>query len=238
MSDLSILSLFHYVELLAAEEERTTASGIALPSTWWPKQDSTALILASGPGLTLPSGEVLPPMFEAGDLVLLEYGDFRQVEKARDGHGERGFIAEPRLVGWLACDGKDRAKDQPIPANDFVLIRLDERPGREGNIVLSDLAERPRSGVALDCGPGRLITRGDNAGRRLSCEDICGSEVVGRRVHWGRDADLICVGRTRLQWVMVRAGDLMVSEVPRIGVALHDAEKDAPLWVALDGAMA
>jgi co-chaperonin GroES (HSP10) len=204
---LSILNLWLWVELIPAERERTTASGLLLPDSWWPRQDSTALVLSAGDGLPLDGGGMVRPLAEPGDLVLIEYGDFRQVEKGRGAQGERGFVWGEAIIGWL-----DTVRDRPIPAGEFCLIELDQRPTKQGNILLSDRAERPRSGVVLECGPGRLITRGDHRGRRLSVEEICGSEVVGRRVHWGREADVICAGRTRLQWVLVRARDLMVSE--------------------------
>jgi co-chaperonin GroES (HSP10) len=204
---LDILNLWLYVELIPTERERTTASGIHLPDQWWSKQDSTALVLSTGDGLPLDGGAVVRPLAEPGDLVLIEYGDFRQVEKGRSTQGERGFVWGEAIIGWL-----DTVRDRPIPAGEWCLIELDERPEKVGNIHLSHKAERPRSGIILECGPGRLITRGDHRGRRLSCEEICGSEVAGRRVHWGREADVICAGRTRLQWVLVRARDLMVSE--------------------------
>jgi co-chaperonin GroES (HSP10) len=201
---LDIQNLFLYVELLPAERERQTASGIHLPDQWWSRQDSTALVLGVGNGLSLDGGGIVPPMCEPGDLILIEYGDFRQVEKAREGHGERGFVWEPSIIGWL-----DTENDRPIPANEWCLIRLDEKPEKVGGIHLSHKAERPRSGIILECGPGRLLTRrGDHRGRRLTVDDICG-DVVGRRVHWGREADVICAGRTSLQWVLVRASDLI-----------------------------
>jgi co-chaperonin GroES (HSP10) len=201
---LDILNLWLYVELIPTERERTTASGIALPDSWWPKQDSSALVLGVGDGLPLDGGGRVRPLAEPGDLVLIEYGDFRQVEKGRSTQGERGFVWGEAIIGWL-----DTVRDRPIPAGEWCLIELDERPEKAGNIHLSHKAERPRSGIILECGPGRLLTRrGDHRGRRLTVEGICG-EVVGKRVHWGREADVICAGRTKLEWVLVRASDLI-----------------------------
>lgn len=208
MSELSPQSLWHLVELLPAEQERVTPSGILLPQTYWPRQDSTALVLASGPGLTLTSGAVLPPMVQPGDLVLLDYGSFSQLEPARDGHGERGFVWEPQLVGWLACDREDSQRDRILPLGEFVLIAVDERPKTAGSLALTDQAERPMSGIVCEAGPGRLVTRGQHRGWRLDVPDL-----VGRRVHWDRSAEVICAGRFRLQWVMIRASDLIAAEI-------------------------
>lgn len=215
---LELRSMWHHIELLPADADRTTASGIHLPQVWGGKQDSTALILQSGPGLDLDGCGTIPPMCQPGDLVLIEYGDFHQVEPVRDGHGARGFIFDPRILAWLACDPEDSTWDRPIPLNDWVCIVPDERPTMTGSIHLSEQAERPKSGIIKEVGPGRLIARGDHRGRRLAVEDICGRRVVGSRVYWNDEADVICCGRFKLQWVMIRASDLVAMrwEVPEL----------------------
>lgn len=208
---LQLQRLWHLVELVPTEKNRTTASGIALPDTYWGRQDSTALVMASGPGLELPGGAVLPPMVQPGDLVLLDSGDFRELQ---DTERRQGFVWETALVAWLAC-GERETEDRPVPLNEWCLIRLDERPKQAGIVALSDKAERPRSGIIEEVGPGRLVTRGESAGRRLACEAICGCDLVGRRAHWGADVEIMCAGRYRLTWVLVRASDLMAVEWER-----------------------
>lgn len=207
MSDLQPLSLWHLVELLPAGLDRQTPTGIFLPDQWWSRQDSSAIVLRSGPGLDLDGYGTLPPAAQPGDLVLLDAGDFHPLRNSR-----RGFIADTRLVAWLQCNETDPAKDRPVPLNDWVLIAIDDRPTRAGNIALPDSAARPRSGVTLDVGPGRFITCGEHKGDRQSVEDICGFGIIGRRVHWGREAEVVCCGRYALQWVLLRAGDLIAVE--------------------------
>lgn len=230
---LAVQGLWHYVELLETEKERTTASGIHLPDQWWSRQDSTALVLESGPGLELPSGERLPPMVQPGDLVMLEYGTFDQMEPARDGHGERGFVWEPRLLGWLACDGEDSALDRIVPLGEYCLIRIDERPKQAGAIHLSDKAKRPRSGIIEEVGPGVLVQRGEHRGRRKPMPE----GLVGRRVHWPESADVVCAGRFRLEWVLIKASDLLAAEMTPED-CLDELAREAQEWGMYDAVTA
>ena len=206
---LRLLSLWHEVELLGHEKERVHPSGLLLPGSYWPRQDATALVTASGPGLTLDIGDVLPPMVEPGDLVLLDFGSFHPLQE--DGPGVRqGFVWEGQLVGWLACSGRGSDEDRIEPLNEYVIIHIDERPKEIGSLALSDRAKRPRSGIVEAVGPGRLFMRGKHQGRRLPMPDI-----VGRRVYWGREAEVVCAGRYKLQWVAIRAAELICYEMTR-----------------------
>lgn len=216
MSDtLHLRGLWHLVELLETQTGRVTASGIALPDTY-AKNDCCALVLASGPGLDPDGPGFLPPVAQSGDLVLFDYGDFHPLQ---EGGGRRGFVYDTRLVGWQSCDAADSAQDRPVPLNEWCLVRVEERPKMAGGVALSDKAKRPRSGIVEDAGPGRLITCGPHKGRRLSCETIAGSELVGRRGHWGKEAEVVCAGRYRLEWVLIKAGDLLAVEMtPREAV--------------------
>ena len=187
-----------------------------MPETWWRTQDATALVTASGPGLTLDSGGVLPPLVQPMDLVLFDFGSFHPLQE--EGPGARqGFVWEGQLVGWLACDPEDSARDRIVPLNDWVIIRIDERPKEAGSLALSDKAKRPRSGIVEAVGPGRLQTSGKYRGARLPMPDI-----EGHRVHWGREAEVICAGRYRLTWVLIRASDLICGEVDSRDAALAE----------------
>jgi co-chaperonin GroES (HSP10) len=217
VANLSPCGLWHYVELLEAQQDRVTPGGLLLPDSYWPRQDATALVLASGPGLALDGGAVLLPMVEPGDLVLFDYGDFHPLQA--EGPGARqGFVWEPRLVGWLACDQEDSARDRIVPLNDWVLIQIDERPKTAGILALTDQTARPMSGIVQEMGPGRLVTRGKHRGQRLPMPDI-----AGRRVYWGREAEVVCCGRYTLQWVCIRASDLLCSEWCALDLTEADA---------------
>ena len=207
--NLDFQGLWLHVELLATETERKTPSGIALPESWHPSQDSTAFVLAAGSGLLLDNGDRIPTMCEPGDLIQIEYGDFHPL---LGGDGRQGFVWEPNVLAWLACDPEDSTWDRILPLNEWVLIVPDQKPTSAGDVLLTDKAKRPRSGKIEGVGPGHLITCGDHRGQRLSCEDICGGELVGRRVHWSETAPVVCAGRFKLTWVLIKASDLIAVE--------------------------
>lgn len=201
-------SLWHLVRLL--DTRRELPSGIVLPDEWWTNW-STGLVLASGPGLWLEGGVTVPPIAAPGDLILFSSGDFHAL--AED--DRQGFVYDLRVAGWVWCDPQDDVRDRVLPANDFVLVRLDERPRMAGRIHLPERQrrmKRRRRGTVMGVGPGRLIATGRHRGTRLSVEAILGRDVMGRSVWWSDDADAMCVGRTALEFILARAGDLVAVE--------------------------
>lgn len=199
-------SLWHLAELL--DTERTLASGLILPDGWW-KNFSCAIVLDSGPGLDLDGRETIPPIAEPGDIILFSAGDFRALE----GDLRQGFVYDLRIAGWVRCDPEDDRNDRVLPANDWVMVRYDDRPTQVGNILLPERTKRRRSGIVEAVGPGRLLATGPHKGTSAACEAICGRNLVGQRVFWcEKTADAMCVGRTELERMLVKAGDLLAVE--------------------------
>lgn len=206
MNDIRPQSLWHLVEML--DTNLSLPSGLVLPDGWW-KNFSTAIVLASGPGLDLDGRESLPPVAEPGDLILFSAGDF----KALEGDSRQGFVYDLRIAGWVRCDPEDDRNDRVLPANDWVMIRYDERPSKIGNIFLPERTKRRRSGIVIEVGPGRLVATGPHKGTRLTVEAMCGRELIGSRVFWSeKDAEAMCAGRTALEYLLVKAEDLLAVE--------------------------
>lgn len=201
MSDLQLRGLWHLVRLVETQLE--TSSGIAMPESYW-KNDCCGLVLQSGHGLELDGGGIVPPMAQPGDLVLFDLGDWHPLQ----GKAREGFVWDPRVAGWLACDPSDSRSDRVVPAGEWVLVEPDVPPAFAGNIHLTERAKHPYAGTVLDVGPGRLVTCGPHRGWRLPVEEICGREIVGQRVHWHEKVQTMYVGRQRLQWQLVKASDL------------------------------
>lgn len=193
------IGLQHLVAL--AGTDRMSKGGIALPERWWTNVN-TGVIECSGPGLELAGGNLLRPVAEPGDIVIFERCDYHELYP----DAQLGFVLDNALVAWL--DG-----DEVLPLNDWVLVRQDAPPESEGIILRAEaFTRRPRSGVVVDHGPGKLLTYGKGRGTRRTVEDQVGQEIRGWRVYWGPHAEQLCCGVTSQEWLLVRAGGLIAVE--------------------------
>jgi co-chaperonin GroES (HSP10) len=191
--------LWHLVALAATE--RVSKGGIALPDGLWEKW-TTGVVQQSGPGLDLATGLTLAPVAQPGDVLLFEQADFHVLNL-----DERvGFVLDTALLGWL--EGDDL-----LPLNDWVLVETDRAPENAGTLAIADFwRRRPCSGVVRDHGPGRLITHGKHRGFRRTVTREAGYNLVGSRVRWGRYSDPLCCGVQSLEYLLIRASDLIAVE--------------------------
>lgn len=183
--------------------------GIYLPDHWqenWVQ----GTVLARGPGLTVPLGEddqTLAPMWAAvGDEVLFEKHDLNLF----DAPDRIGSVADDRLVGLIR-------KGDLHPLNDWVQVEQDPDPAPTSVIVTPD-EYRPKatSGMVLDWGPGRLRMTGPLYGTRKLVNEIMGLDAMAlnwhTRVYWDGIVDTLAVGRSRLEYVFIRADDIYAYE--------------------------
>ena len=179
-----------------------TAGGIALPETFQ-RNDSTAVVLAVGPGLALTGGRRAEQSVEPGDVVLV---DAAATWPAPD--GREVFIKDRDLLAIL--DG-----DEVRPLNDLVWVRPDHGVSQVGEIVIPDACHRRRArcGTVRATGNGRVRLTGRLRGTRIPISSTIAMEMpVGTKVHWEHEADPYAVGRHSCAGLLIRAEKLCAHE--------------------------
>lgn len=197
---LSPLGDWHLVDLVAPLSQ--TAGGIHLPEQSQ-RNKTTAVVLASGPGLPLANGGRSVQWASKGDVVLL---DATKTWPAPE--GRQVFVRDRDLLAIV--DG-----DDVRPLNDWIWVAPDAAETTRNGIALPDAWQRRRgrSGVVRAIGNGKVRLTGPLRGVRVPVvSTIVSGPNIGDRVHWSRECDAIAVGRHSCAGLLVCAEDLCAYE--------------------------
>lgn len=200
MTEWKPIADWHLVELVLPLEMST--GGIALPSTMQ-MNDTTAVVLASGPGIETRCGKRSVQWVEPGCVVFIDQTQALPLE------GRQCFIRDRDLLALM--DG-----EEIIPLNDFVMVDPDAGETEQSGLYIPDAWRRlrARSGIVNGFGPGRVELRGRSRGirRRLSTIIHMEDDLIGRRVYWQHESNAFAVGRHSLSALLVRAEHLIAME--------------------------
>lgn len=198
-------STWYHVRLSEASE--ASAGGIWLPAS--ARQNWTeAKVMGAGPGMEIPTWghphRLKSVMWaDPGETILFQRHHYRTLG---DDHQE-GLVRDEHLVAVIDSDGT------LSPATDWVKIAQDEDVQAEGTVLYAEeWRPKPMHGQVADVGPGQVRLRGPFTGTRRPVEEETGTFLIGRRVWWDPSVEVLAVGRESLEWVLIRACDLMAVE--------------------------
>lgn len=182
-----------------------TEAGIWLPETAQ-RNVSEAEVVAVGPGRwSEPNDGPLGdwyfrfiPWPQAGDVVLLREHTGQCVGE------DDAYVDAEEVLGVISGDVL-------IPLSDWILLTPESRPDvSRGGVHLSDNVQRWRQKGRVEAyGPGALILEEGCAVKRLTVKEALqwpvGYSLVGADVYWERGAEVLQVGRERVEAWLVRA---------------------------------
>lgn len=210
-----------------------TEGGIALPDMCQ-INNQEAEVLGVPDGLLIPDFDDLPDNRfwrttiwpEVGDTVFfLKNALHPLTEDMRE-----GVVRQGDLLAVLGESG------QVFPMNDYVQLELEEWEEKKGSILTPELAQhRPHYGTIRAIGPGvmnpktflldRTVFKLDSSLKEEYGYDAGKAErrLIGRRVHFIRSAEVHECGRTRVDFILIKADSLVVVE-DRDGGNLSEGE--------------
>lgn len=183
-----------------------TESGLFLPDSMR-ENYYEAEVLASGPGGFVPVGDTFArwrAWARPGDTILIQKHTFIPLESG----GKIGIVDDENILGNI------NNKDVFFPRNDWVKICPDEweNETKGGILIPEEYRHRPKSGTIWDYGPGRMIKYKHLAGLRMPVRSIMGVDedklLVGSRVYWGDQTEVLEIGQSTVSFVLIRAKDL------------------------------
>lgn len=193
------------VELLDPAER--TSGGIWLPERC---QDNWThgVVRGAGPG-DLIGDQRTVMWLEPGDEALFTMHAFHS-------------LGPPHRVGWVRDEDvvayvRDR---EVLPYNDWLMIEQDEdEPDPPATIAYAEeWRPKPLHGIIRGVGPG-LFRRGSVLGPSrkpiawlMGFPWLAGPTLMGLRVWWSRECELISMGRETLERVFVQAENLLFIE--------------------------
>lgn len=131
-------------------------------------------------------------------------------------------FGDPHTHGWVRDEDVVAhihrfRPGEPFPANDWVMIRQDpDEPDPSAAIAYAEeWRPKPTHGTILDYGPGKPVWTGPLQGTRKPVQWLVTAEhrdIVGKRVWWGRDHEMLSVGREHLEALFIRAEELLFFE--------------------------
>jgi len=198
----SPLGTQYLIEL--TEPAKQSEGGIWLPDNWvanW----TDGLVLAAGPGMAVDDWRT-KMWARVGDRVLFQRHDYRPWS---EGH-RLGMTKQEHLVA--VARGPDHEVLRPL--NDWVLIEQDEEVREAGAIHLpEEYYPKPMSGRVVAWGPGKIRTTGNREryGQLQAVSDVmnvAAGKLKGLRVHWPPTCEVLAVGRSQLECVLIHAEDL------------------------------
>lgn len=163
-------------------------------------------VIAAGPGKPLYDGHRTVMLAEVGDRVLFMKNDVTQVDLAR----REGLVRDHDLVA-LQYGNYDFIQ----PCNEWCLIEQDAASELAGSMIrhAEEWAPKPCSGILKRVGIGVPRKSGFLQHIRRPIRHEWGfrqevDNIIGKRVYWGRKNEALAVGRERLEFLLIRAGDL------------------------------
>jgi co-chaperonin GroES (HSP10) len=197
-----------YLRVQISKAAEQTSGGIWLPEECQVSCNE-AEVLSVGPGIPAADGFPCVMWAEPGDHVLFQQHSFQKTDE----RGVEGIVREDDLLAIIP-----QGEETIQPHNDWVKVSI-EAPEREsqGGILLADRArKKPQSGKIMAHGPGKFRRTGPYFGTRKSIPAIMGlnedSCLVGRKVWWGREADVLEAGAGHDWFLLIRASDLLLIE--------------------------
>lgn len=212
LRDLTVLGQKYVVELLPAAEQ--SSGGVWLPERYQ-ENWTHGRVIAAGPGEACG---------DERSIMWLKPGD----EALFTRHSFHSF-GDPHTHGWVRDDDVIAAiRDGDMwPLNDWVMIQQDpDEPDPSAAIAYAEeWRPKPTHGRVLEMGPGARQWKGDLWGVRRPVRWTMGfpdgtvlgdpcrrCPVFDSRVWWGRDHEMLSVGREHLEALFIRAEDLLFFE--------------------------
>lgn len=194
--------------------------GIWYPDNWtdnWTEGE----VLAVGPGrFASDTGHRSVMWADPGDRVLFQKHAFREVTRgAKD-----GVVEDEDLVAVIR---RSQGYTDPEPLNDWVMIEQDPEIERASSVIVFAEEDRPRpmSGILEAFGAGQMRQSGPLVGTRRSCAAIWGvsedraDSLLGTRVYWGPHCEVLAIGRSSLEFLMIQADDILAWDEPDSAIA-------------------
>ena len=209
-SDYRPLGQMYRVQVTETDEK--SPGGIWLPDNYQSPWNE-GLVLAAGPGRQVPASpsERSVMWADVGDKVLFLKHGLRHV---RD---REGLVKDEDVVAVVRLS---RGESEPEPLNDWCMVEQDPDVEMAGALIVhaEEWRPKPMSGTLVDFGPGEVRAKGPLAGTRRSCGAIWGlgddgaDDVKGKRCYWDSRCEVLAVGRSHLEFLLIKAGDLYAIE--------------------------
>lgn len=202
----------YVIELLKPAEQ--SSGGIWIPERF---QDNWThgIVRGVGPGEMWESDGLPQRSFswlEVGDEAMFPKHAFQSLGAPHT----HGLVRDEDLVATIA-PAMDRWADGALqPLNDWVMIDQDpEYTDATSSIVYAEeWRPRPTHGRVLDYGPGKVRWKGPLYGVRYPVpweigDPRASKELIGKRVWWSKECEVMSLGRERLEAVFIQAFDLL-----------------------------